>query len=246
VALLAVDGATVRFGGNLALDDVSFEVAEGRITGLIGPNGAGKTTMFNVITGLQTPTAGRVHLGGEDITKVAPHRRSQRGMARTFQRIELFGSLSARENMQVAAEIRRRGQSHARSAEERVQSIIERVGIGPFAERRADELTTGQARLVELGRALVTEPKVLLLDEPASGLDAEETEEFAALLRSLTDDGMALLLVEHDMPLVMRVCDHIYVLDYGSIIAEGTAEQIQRNQTVLDAYLGPTHEEVDA
>jgi branched-chain amino acid transport system ATP-binding protein len=246
VALLSVDGVTVRFGGNLALDDVSFEVAPSRITGLIGPNGAGKTTMFNVITGLQEPSAGHVRLGDEDITGAAPHRRAQRGLARTFQRLELFGSLSARENLMVAAEIRRKGQRHERKAEARVQSVVERVGIEPFAEHRADELTTGQARLVELARALVTEPKVLLLDEPASGLDAEETEAFAALLRTLADDGISILLVEHDMPLVMQVCDHIYVLDYGSIIAEGTPREIQRNQTVLDAYLGPTHEEVDA
>ncbi len=243
MALLEVDGVSVRFGGNLALDDVSFEAAAGEITGLIGPNGAGKTTMFNVITGLQKPTGGRVRLDGHDISRLAPHRRAQRGMARTFQRLELFGSLTARENLQVAAEIPHHRRKRGVGTAQQVEAAIERVGLGAIADKRADELSTGQARLVELGRALVTEPTMLLLDEPASGLDADETEEFAALLRGLAADGIGLLLVEHDMLLVMQVCHVISVLDYGSLIARGTPKEIQGNQAVLEAYLGTEQKE---
>ncbi len=243
MALLEVEGVSVRFGGNLALDDVSFHAGAGEITGLIGPNGAGKTTMFNVITGLQKPTSGRVRLDGQDISRLAPHRRAQRGMARTFQRLELFGSLTARENLQVAAEIPHHKRKRSGSTTDQVDAAIERVGLQAIAEKRADELSTGQARLVELGRALVTEPTMLLLDEPASGLDGDETEEFAALLRSLAGDGIGLLLVEHDMLLVMQVCHVISVLDYGSLIARGTPKEIQGNQAVLEAYLGSEQKE---
>lgn len=239
--LLAVEQVSVRFGGRMALQDVDLSVEANRITGLIGPNGAGKTTLFNVICGLQAPTRGRVLLNGIDVTGFAPHERAQRGLARTFQRLELFGSLTARENLEVAAEIRRRWASSGPSPEERVAAAIELIGLQPFVDRRADQLTTGQARLLELGRAVVTRPKVLLLDEPASGLDAAETESFARLLRVLTRTGVALLLVEHDMGLVMRTCDTVHVLDYGRIIACGTPEEVQRDQRVLDAYLGPDH-----
>lgn len=242
MGLLDIESVSVRFGGNMALQDVDLSVDPGRITGLIGPNGAGKTTLFNVITGLQQPTRGRVLVNGIDITGFAPHDRAQRGMARTFQRLELFGSLTARENLQVAAEIRRTFGKDALSVDERVEATIEMVGMEAFIETRADNLTTGQARLVELGRALVTRPKVLLLDEPASGLDADETEKFAALLQKLARSGMAMLLVEHDMPLVMRVCAKIFVLDYGKIIASGKPEEIRNNQAVIDAYLGPNTE----
>lgn len=244
MALLAVEEASVRFGGHMALQHVSLDVEAGRITGLIGPNGAGKTTLFNVITGMQSPTHGRVMLNGIDVTRFATHDRAQRGLARTFQRLELFGSLTARENLQMAAEIPRRWGAEKESPAARVERTLDLVGMQGFADRKADHLTTGQARLVELGRALVTKPKVLLLDEPASGLDADETDAFARLLLTLANSGIALLLVEHDMPLVMRVCHRIYVLDYGKIIAEGAPAEIQENETVLEAYLGPTHQEV--
>jgi len=237
VALLRVDSVTVRFGGNLALQEVSLGVEPNRVTGLIGPNGAGKTTLFNVVTGLQSPTHGRVSLHDADISSLAPHKRAQRGLARTFQRIELFGSLSASENLLVAAEIPRTSRE-AGPAYERVEAVIDLVGMRSFAEVRADQLTTGQARVVELGRALVTQPTVLLLDEPASGLDNDETDAFAEIICGLPASGVAVLLVEHDIPLVMKTCEHIYVLDYGRIIAEGDPDTIRHDQSVIEAYLG--------
>lgn len=242
MGILDVDSVSMRFGGNMALQDVTIDVAPDSVTGLIGPNGAGKTTLFNVITGLLQPTRGRVVLNGKDITKAPTHERARKGLARTFQRLELFGSLTARENLQVAAEIRRGVGGESLSVSGRVDEVIAMVGMGAFIDVRADNLTTGQARLVELGRALVTKPKVLLLDEPASGLDADETEGFAELLTNLAKSGVALLLVEHDMPLVMKTCERIHVLDYGKIIASGTGEEIRHNKDVIDAYLGPTAE----
>jgi branched-chain amino acid transport system ATP-binding protein len=242
--LLGVEDVSVRFGGHMSLDDVSLDVEPSRVTGLIGPNGAGKTTLFNVVTGLQAPLKGRVWLDGVDLTRSTTHDRSQRGLARTFQRLELFGSLTARENLEMAAEIPRRRGTEGGSTRARVEATMDLVGMRAFAEQQADHLTTGQARLVELGRALVTEPKVLLLDEPASGLDADETESFARLLLTLADAGIGLFLVEHDMPLVMRSCHHIYVLDYGRVIAEGSPAEIQANQAVVEAYLGPTRQDV--
>jgi branched-chain amino acid transport system ATP-binding protein len=221
----------------MALQDVTIAADQRAVTGLIGPNGAGKTTLFNVVTGLQEPARGSVVLNGIDVTALAPHHRAQRGMARTFQRLELFGSLTARENLQVAAEIRRPF-AVGGDADDRVELTMDLVGMRPFADVRADQLTTGQARLVELGRALVTRPKLLLLDEPASGLDADETEAFARILGQLADGGIAVLLVEHDIPLVMKTCHTIHVLDFGRIIATGGPEEIRQNEKVVEAYLG--------
>jgi len=238
VALLETQAVNVRFGGHHAVRDVDLVVEAGIVTGLIGPNGAGKTTTFNVITGLQETTGGRVVLEGEDISGLKAHRRARLGIARTFQRLEVFGSLTARENLLVAAEIRKGWSGDKTDPTHVVEEIIERVGIGGVADERVDSMPTGLARLVELGRALATQPKVLLLDEPASGLDDSESESFADLLVELAGDGMAVLMVEHDVQLVMRVCKLVHVLDFGAIIAVGTPDEIQRNEKVLEAYLG--------
>ena len=232
---LEVREVTVRFGGNVALDGVSLSAAPGLVTGLIGPNGAGKTTLFNVITGLLPPSGGSVLIDGTNLARVRPSSRARLGMARTFQRLELFTLLSVRENIRVAVDIRKTGGS---SPAEFVDEIIERVGLTDVADARVGSLSTGRARLVELGRALATRPKVLLLDEPASGQDEGETEAFGRLLRELAHEGIAVVLVEHDMQLVMQVCDMIHVLDFGRIIAVGTAADIQRDEAVLAAYLG--------
>jgi branched-chain amino acid transport system ATP-binding protein len=246
VPILETRGVSVRFGGHLAVNDVDLSVEAGTITGLIGPNGAGKTTTFNVITGMQAPSAGSVHLDGKDITRLRTHQRARRGIARTFQRLEVFGSMTARENLQTAAEIHR-GWSRTRTDPRRVtDGLLDRIGLRAAADHRVDAMPTGQARLVELGRALATSPRVLLLDEPASGQDEAETAAFARLLCSLADDGIAVLLVEHDVPLVMEVCSTVYVLDYGAILASGTPGEIQENRAVLDAYLGAAESEVAA
>jgi len=239
MALLEVQGANVRFGGHAAVRDVDLAVEAGAITGLIGPNGAGKTTTFNVITGLQDTVSGRVVLDGRDLSGAKAHMRAQAGIARTFQRLEVFGSLTARENVLTAAEIRR-SWSHDRRMDPAAvtDALLERVGIAAVAHERVDAMPTGLARLVELARALATQPKVLLLDEPASGLDESESQRFADLLLELAGEGMAILLVEHDVQLVMQVCTTVYVLDFGAILAVGTPEEIQQDRAVLDAYLG--------
>jgi branched-chain amino acid transport system ATP-binding protein len=238
MAPLEVRDVTVRFGGNVALDQVSLSAEPGCVTGLIGPNGAGKTTLFNVITGLLGPNSGRVELGGSDVTNLNPTKRARRGLARTFQRLELFSLLTVRENIRVAADIRKGWSRDKSNPAEVVERIIERVGLQAIAEERVDSLPTGQCRLVELGRSLATKPKVLLLDEPASGQDETETEQFAALLRELADEGMVVVLVEHDVQLVMKICRTVHVLDFGQIIAVGTPADIQTNEAVLAAYLG--------
>lgn len=233
---LAVSGVTVAFGGNRVLDGVALTAEAGTVTGLIGPNGAGKSTLFDVVSGLRRPAAGRVSLGGRDVTRLAPSRRSHRGLARTFQRLELFGRLSVRDNLHVAAELGA-GRRHATHV---VTELLDRLGLTHLADHAADALPTGIGRLVEVGRALAVRPSVLLLDEPAAGQDAEETARFAALLRSLAADGLAVVLVEHDMSLVMAVCDVVHVLDLGKVVAVGPPEQIRRDEAVLAAYLGAT------
>jgi branched-chain amino acid transport system ATP-binding protein len=234
VASLAVSGVTVAFGGNRALDGVGMTAEPGRVTGLIGPNGAGKSTLFDVVSGLRRPSAGQVFLDGRNVTRLGPARRSRRGLGRTYQRLELFGRLSVRDNLLVAAEL---GPERWRAAGV-VTEILDRLGLAEVADAGADTLPTGIGRLVEVGRALAVRPKVLLLDEPAAGQDGEETARFAALLRSLADDGTAVVLVEHDMGLVMGVCDEVHVLDLGKVIAVGPPEIIRRDETVLAAYLG--------
>ena len=243
MALLEVRGANVRFGGHAAVRDVDLDVEAGEITGLIGPNGAGKTTLFNVITGLQEVVSGKVLLDGRDLTGERAHVRARAGIARTFQRLEVFGSLTARENVLTAAEIRRSwSRDRASEPDADTDALLERVGLTAVAHERVDAMPTGLARLVELARALATRPTVLLLDEPASGLDDSESDSFADLLLELAATGMAILLVEHDVQLVMKVCHRIHVLDFGAILAVGTPEEIQRDQGVLEAYLGAAAE----
>jgi branched-chain amino acid transport system ATP-binding protein len=238
LSLLSVDEVSVRFGGVMALEDVTIDADVGHVTGLIGPNGAGKTTLFNVITGLQDPTRGRIRIDDKDVTGAKAHKRARMGVARTFQRLEIFGSLTAHENVLVAAEIRRRWSRDKSSPREVAEELIDRVGIRGFADEVCDNLPTGRARLVELARALATRPRLLLLDEPGSGLDTGETEVFGDLLIDLAAGGLAILLVEHDVELVMRVCERIHVLDFGRVIAQGTPAQIQADPRVQAAYLG--------
>ena len=243
MALLEARGVSVRFGGHLAVNKVDLEVEAGRITGLIGPNGAGKTTIFNALTGLQETSGGQVLIDGEDVSGMAPYKRARRGMARTFQRLELFSLLTVRENVLVGAEGRQRwSKDKARKPDEVVDEVLGRIGLSDIADQRVDSLPTGKARLVELARALASQPRVLLLDEPSSGLNEGETTEMATVLRQVADEGLAVLLVEHDMSLVMGVCEQIFVLDFGEIIATGDPAAIQSDPVVQEAYLGAVGE----
>jgi branched-chain amino acid transport system ATP-binding protein len=235
----------VRFGGVQALDDVTLAAESGIVTGLIGPNGAGKTTLFNVITGLEKPNHGRVRVDGRDLNRLSPHRRARLGMGRTFQRLEVFGSLTAYGNVLAAAEFRKGWSRDDSDPKQVAREVLERVGLSAVADQRVDALPTGLARLVELGRALATRPKLLLLDEPGSGLNHEETEALGRLLLDLVSDGTAILLVEHDVELVMAVCSRIHVLDFGRIIAAGTPREIQGDPTVQAAYLGADTSQVE-
>lgn len=246
MALLDVEQVSVSFGGVQALSDVDLAVPEATITGLMGPNGAGKTTLFNVVCGLQAADRGRVLFDGTDISDEKAHRRSRLGIARTFQRLEVFGSMSARDNVLVAAEIRKSWDRHAPDPQLVADETVERVGIGHIVDERVDSLPTGLARLTELARALAVQPRVLLLDEPSSGLDEDETDQFAELLKRLSADGLGILLVEHDVELVMRVCEQIHVLDFGRILAVGSPAEIQGNAQVQAAYLGSVSVASDA
>jgi branched-chain amino acid transport system ATP-binding protein len=240
VSVLQVSDVSVLFGGVLALDEVELAVHAGQVTGLIGPNGAGKTTLFNVICGLQPPTRGRVVLDGDDVTALRPFDRARRGIGRTFQRLEIFGSMTAYENVRLGAEIRQEWDRSWPDPDEKAAEVMARVGLWPVADERADSLPTGHARLVELGRALAAGPRALLLDEPSSGLSEDETDQLGVLLRDLAGGGLAILLVEHDVDLVMGVCDRIHVLDFGHILAVGTPGEIRRSEAVQQAYLGTT------
>lgn len=248
--VLRATDVTMRFGGLVALDDVSLEVPAGHIVGLIGPNGAGKTTMFNVLTGLLEPTRGRIDYLGENISRWPPHRRGRAGIARTFQRLALFSRLSVHDNLVASWESSHPGAVLGRSRAKRIERVAEVMGLldlWPVADRMAGGLSTGKGRMVELGRALCTDPRVLLLDEPGSGLDANETAAFSAVLQAVVSGRgdrhpdvapPAILMVEHDMALVMDVCSSLTVLDFGSVIARGTPSQVRADANVRAAYLG--------
>jgi branched-chain amino acid transport system ATP-binding protein len=236
--LLEVEDLMVQFGGVVAVAEAGFAAESGIVTGLIGPNGAGKTTCFNVISGLQRPTRGRVLLDGSDITAMSVHRRARRGIARTFQRLEAFGSLSVRENVRVAQDIHAGFKGVLRRERAEVDALLDRVGILAYANERADSIPTGTARLLELARCLASSPRLLLLDEPSSGLDEAETQDFGRLLQDLAAEGRGILMVEHDMDLVMSVCETIHVLDFGRVIASGTGSQVRSDPLVQKAYLG--------
>ena len=236
---LEVSDVSVRFGGTRALQDVNITVEPGIVTGLIGPNGAGKTTLFNVVTGLLNPTGGRVVLHGKDVTGAPPTRRARMGLARTFQRLELFTSLSVRDNIRVAGDIRNSwGRGHRISVPKETERVLDLTGLADIAERDVADIPTGRARVVEVARALMTQPSVLLLDEPAAGQTEQETEAFGHLLGRLAADGLAICLVEHDMTLVMRVSSVLHVLDYGEVLCVGKPEVVQNDPKVIAAYLG--------
>ncbi|MBT1074466.1 ABC transporter ATP-binding protein [Geobacter grbiciae] len=248
--MLEVQGITQRFGGVTALEDVSFRVADGAITGIIGPNGAGKTTLFNIVTGIYTPTSGTVHLQGKNVTRFAPERLASLGMVRTFQNIELFGRMTVLENVMVglhtkgksgiiASSLRLPWQvAEERRFRERALHWLEFTGITDLADHEAGSLPFGKGRLLEIARAMALEPKVILMDEPAAGLNSRETLELARLIQKIRESGVTVALVEHDMELVMDICDAIVVLNLGRKLAQGTPREIQENPEVISAYLG--------
>jgi branched-chain amino acid transport system ATP-binding protein len=238
VALLEVDRVSLRFGGLAALDDVSLTADAGRVSGLIGPNGAGKTTLFNVVCGLQPTRTGRVRLDGRDASRLAPHKRARLGLARTFQRLEIFRSLSVRENVLVAAEIHRRWSGGREDPGAVADEVLDRLTLTEIGGALVDVLPIGLARVVEVARALATRPRLLLLDEPSSGLDPAETAWLGRLLQSLAGDGLGVLLVEHDVDLVMHTSDHVDVLEFGKIIASGAPSDVRGDRAVQEAYLG--------
>jgi branched-chain amino acid transport system ATP-binding protein len=242
-------GITKRFAGIRALDDVSMTIAPGETVGLIGPNGAGKTTFFNCVFGFITPDAGRVVFDGRDITHTAVYRRARLGFGRTFQRMELFGGMTVRDHLLVAERARSRkgslvkdliGKGRATAEEtERADAVLELLGLEAMATRQVEALTLGQGRLVELARAIMTDPKVLFLDEPSSGLDVGETDEVAeTLARVQAERTMAVVLVEHDVATVQKVCKRLYVLDFGTLIADGPTADVLADERVRAAYLG--------
>jgi branched-chain amino acid transport system ATP-binding protein len=247
---LSVSGLTKRFGGLVAVDSVSFDVAREGVTAVIGPNGAGKTTLFNMIAGAFAPTGGHVRFEGAEITGLPPEQIAARGLVRTFQLVQLFQNLSVVENVKVGRHLHTRGgvvaallrpgwaRREERQVEESARDLLEFVGLGALADTPASVLPYGQQRLLEIARALAAEPKLLLLDEPAAGLDREETTRLSGVIRKIAERGATVLLIEHDMTLVMNTADTVVVLDFGRTIARGTPEAVRTNPAVIEAYLG--------
>jgi branched-chain amino acid transport system ATP-binding protein len=248
--LLKIESLTKIFGGLTALQGVSFSIAAGEITGIIGPNGAGKTTLFNIVTGIYDPTSGKVYYGGKDITGFPPEKLARLGMVRTFQGIELFGQMTVLENVMVGLHTKSQSgiiasalklPAHLREERDirgKAKSWLEFAGIAELAHMKAANLPFGKGRLLEIARAMAVEPQIILLDEPAAGLNSRETSDLAMLIKRMKDSGITVALVEHDMDLVMGICSRIVVLNLGHKLAEGTARQIQEDENVITAYLG--------